>query len=65
MKEFYVTTAANMPNGAGHWVVMALDHDQARALAFERIPEGRWSFLYDDLSKVHALDRTCHGTISA
>jgi elongation factor P hydroxylase len=62
-REFYVTVAANMPHGAGHWVVIAEDESEARRLAFAHCPDGRWSFMYQSIDEVHKLDRKCHGTI--
>lgn len=60
---FYATVAANMPHGAGHWEIQAKDEAEARKLAFEKIPEGRWCFIYTSLDEMHQLDRTCHGRI--
>lgn len=63
MQAFYITTASNMPNGAGYWEIHAPSEEDARALAFKHCPDGRWSFLYTSLEKVHPLDRVKHGTI--
>lgn len=63
MSMFYVTIAANMPKGCGHYVVHAVSEDEARELAFRHCPEGRWSFIYPSLEDVHELDRKCHGHI--
>jgi len=64
MRKYYVTTSADMPRGSGHWLVYADDETACRKLANERIPEGRWCFIYDTLEEVHELDRKRHGTIA-
>lgn len=65
MPTFYVTTAENMPHGAGYWEVHAQTEAQARALAFTHCPDGRWSFIYPTLGAVHPRDRVRHGVIGA
>lgn len=60
---FYVTIAANMPGGSGYYEVHAASESEARDLAFQHCPDGRWSMMYDDLEKVHPLDLRCHGVI--
>jgi len=63
-KEFYVTTTNSMPLGAGCVRVLARSYAEARDLAFQFMPEGRWSFMYETLADVHELDREVLGTIS-
>jgi hypothetical protein len=65
LSVYYVTVAANMPYGCGHWEIHDKDEVEARRLAFDCIPEGRWSFMYRSLEEVHELDRHRHGTIGA
>lgn len=65
MNTWYVTTSSNMPYGAGYWEIGATDEAEARRLAFEHCPEGRWCFMYDSLDKVHPMDRRRHGFIGA
>lgn len=64
LNTYYATTSSSMPGGSGYWEISAADQDEARRLAHEKIPEGRWSFLYDDLKKIHPLDQKRHGVIS-
>ena len=63
VRQFYVTTAANHPHGSGYWEVGAINETEARRLAHEHCPEGKWSFMYDALDDVHPMDRKRHGFI--
>jgi hypothetical protein len=65
MKTFYVTIASNQPRGPGYYEIKAPTLSDARQVAFNQCPDGRWSFLYTDLDDVHEFDRTCLGTLHA
>lgn len=65
MKTFYVTTTANMPLGTGCVEIEAEDRMQARDLAFQHMPDGRWSFDYASLEEIHPMDRAIRGYINA
>ncbi len=62
--RFFITSASNMPLGAGYVEVEADDRDHARHLAFKYMPDGRWSFDYKALDDIHPLDRKLKGRIS-
>lgn len=64
MTTFFVTSTDDMPLGAGYVEVEAEDCNEARALAFEHMPDGRWSFAYAKLSEIHPLDRNRLGYIT-
>lgn len=63
MRSYYVTVTDSMPFGSGYWEIRAENEDDARRKAFERLPEGRWSFMYTDFENIHPLDRRKHGII--
>lgn len=64
MKTYYVTISANMPMGCGYWEINAPNEGEARRLAFQHCPEGRWSLMYLTLEDIHPLDRMRrHGVI--
>lgn len=65
MKTFYVTTTSNMPLGTGCVEIEAESREQARELAFEHMPDGRWSFFYEKLEDIHPMDQNIRGYISA
>lgn len=62
--KFFITSASNMPLGAGYVEIEADDRDHARHLAFTHMPDGRWSFDYKALDDVHPMDRVCRGYIT-
>lgn len=64
MAKFFVTTTSNMPLGTGYVEIEADTREEARELAFQFMPDGRWSFDYDDLEKVHPMDRNKRGRIT-
>jgi hypothetical protein len=57
MKTFYVTVASNHPLGPGCYEIHAEGEREARQIAFNKCPDGRWSFIYPSLNDVHPLDR--------
>jgi SAM-dependent methyltransferase len=64
VKAFYVSTTDTMKLGTGCVQVHAADVDEARRLAFEYMPDGRWSFMYSSLSELHPVDRVLQGVIT-
>jgi hypothetical protein len=59
---FFVTTATNHPTGAGYFEIHTDDYSEANKACFDTLGE-KWCFLYNDINKLHELDRIKLGEI--
>jgi uncharacterized cupin superfamily protein len=66
MNTYYATISSNQDfkgnPGYGCVEIHAENEGQAREL-IHAATNGRWAFMYDDLEKVHPLDRTILGEL--
>lgn len=65
---FYATISSSQPGGPGHYQieVHAEDRDVAENIARKIVHDhtgGKWSFMYDNINKVHELDRRVIGLL--